>query len=481
MTLNINSKKCFLLHLIIISCLVLDSHTSLGQIKITLKQALDSSLARNLQIKQAQLNATLTQENVKQSKYNQLPNLTTSPQASFNWGRTLDVSTYNYTNQKVFLVNGSLNTQVSLFQGGQLRNQILQNKLLLESDENTVNKLKYDLILNVTTTFLQVLANQDLLTAANQQVHVAKLNVEKIKKGFNAGNKSLADLSQAQAQQTNAEVDEINLQNQFEISILNLKQLMEMQNFKLDLIKPGIDTMTDVISKNDTTGLLSQAILVNPDIIVANLQKRAAFQGIKVAKSALYPNLSLFGSIGSNFSDAHSLITGTKQIGFDTVGFVNGTNQRVIVPTYSPISKNYKFSKQWADNFYQSAGITMSIPIFNHFTGVTNIRKAKINYQIAELNEQISIDNLNKVISQAWADLRASIRRLTAAKSNLNSTKQVLYVSEKRYQIGLLNFLDYNTAQVNFNKAQFNLIQAQYDLIFRNKVIDYYLGKPLTL
>ncbi|WP_299285976.1 TolC family protein [uncultured Mucilaginibacter sp.] len=461
---------------------LLFSHiNSYAQLKITLQQAIDSTLNRNLQIKQAQFNAAFTEENLKQAKYNLLPSISASPQSSFNWGRTLDVSTYNYINQRVFLVNGSFNTQVALFQGGQLRRQIVQNKLLLEADQSNIAKIKNDLILSVATTFLQVMASEDLLKAARQQVQVAKLGVERTQKSYNAGNKSLADLAQAQAQQATTELDETNIQNTLEANLLTLKQLMEMQTITLDLIKPDISKLTNESRKLDTAALWKEVLAVNPDIKLANLQKNAAYQNIRVAKSSLYPSLYLFGSIGSNFSDARSLITGTKQVGFDTVGFVNGTNQRVLEPAYRSTVNSYPFLRQFSDNFYQSAGITLQIPLLNHFNSQTNIRKAKITYQNAQVAVQLTVNNLYKIFNQALADLNAANKRLAANQSNYQATKQVLYVSEKRYQAGLLNSVDYNIALTNFNKVEFDLIQAKYDLVFRNKVIDYYLGKPLIL
>jgi len=454
------------------------SLNSKSQLKITLQQAIDSTLNRNLQIKQAQFNAAFTEENLK---YNQFPSISAGPQSSFNWGRTLDVSTYNYINQRVFQINGSFGAQVALFQGGQLRRQIVQNKLLLQADQSNVAKIKNDLILAVATTFLQVMASEDLLEASRQQVQVAKLSVEKAQKSFNAGNKSLADLAQAQAQQATTELDETNIQNQLDAGMLTLKQLMEMPSAVLELVKPDISKLTDASSKFDTTKLWKEVLAVNPDIRLANLQKDAAFQGIKVAKSALYPSMYLFGSAGTSFSDARSLITGTRQVGFDTIGFVNVTNQRVLEPAYRSTVKNYPFVKQFSDNFYQSAGITLQIPLFNHFTGQVNIRKARITYQNAQVSVQIAINNLSKVFNQALADLNAANKRLAANQSNYQATKQVLYVSEKRYQAGLLNSVDYNIAQTNFNKAEFDLINARYDVVFRNKVIDYYQGKPIKI
>ena len=465
----------------LITIMFLFHATCYSQVRLTLQQAIDSTLNRNLQIKRAKLNVDLTEQNLIQSKNNRLPNLTTSPQASVNWGRTLDVSTYNYITQRVFLVSGSVGTQITLFQGGQLRNQIVQNKLLLEADQSNVSRVRNDLVLATATAFLQVLTSQDLLVAAQQQIQLAKLNVEKVQKGVNAGNKSIADLAQAQALQANTELDEATILNQLEVSWLNIKQLMEMSNIQIALLKPDISKISDIQNIIDTTGLLVQAISENPDIKFANLQRDAAYQGIKVAKSILYPNLSLFASAGSNFSDARSLLAGTQQVGFDTVGTVGGTAQPVISPVFRSTTKNYTFIRQFTDNFYQSAGMTLQIPIFNRFIARTNIRKAKISYQISQVNAQIAVSDFTKVIRQALSDIKTAEKRLLASQSNLNATKRLLNVSEKRYQAGFLNSIDYNTALTNFNKVEFELIQARYDVLFKHQVIKYYLGQSLNL
>src|SRR5579875_3130342 len=96
-------KRKVYYQLLMITLLLLISISSYGQLKINLQQSIDSTLAHNLQIKQALLNELLSEENLKQSRYNLLPSISASPQASNNWGRSLDVSSYNYINQGVFL------------------------------------------------------------------------------------------------------------------------------------------------------------------------------------------------------------------------------------------------------------------------------------------------------------------------------------------------------------------------------------------
>lgn len=473
-------KKLIIL-IVIPFILQLNCTSCFSQIKLTLQQAIDSALNRNLQIKQGQFNVDLSKENLKQAKYNVFPSIIASPQLSFNAGRVLDVSTYSYINQRIFSSSGSIGAQVALFQGGQLQRQIVQNKLILDADQSSLARIKNDLILAVATTFLQNLASEDLLKASQQQVNLAKLTVEKVKKSVDAGNKSLADLAQAQAQQAMTELDQTDILNQLDAGMLTLRQLMEIQSVSIELIKPNISNLANENNKVDTAGLWEEVLSVNPEVKLANLQKTIAYQGIKVAKSSLYPSLNLFGSMGTNFSNSRSLTTDTHQIGYDTIGFVSGTNQYVLEPAYRSSVKRYPFLRQFSDNFYQSVGLSLNIPLSNHFTSQINIRKAKIIYQNSEVALHQVVDNLYKIFSQALANLHAAEKRLLFNQSNYEASKQVLYISEKRYQAGLLNSVDYSIALTNYNKAEFGLISARYDVLFRRKIIDYYIGKPLNI
>jgi outer membrane protein len=95
-------------------------------------------------------------------------------------------------------------------------------------------------------------------------------------------------------------------------------------------------------------------------------------------------------------------------------------------------------------------------------------------------DEQLSKNNLIKVINQAVADLGAAQSRYSSTQNAFQAQKDAFYVIDQRYNVGLVNSLDYSTAQTNRNKAEIDFILAKYDLLFRAKVIDYYLGKQIT-
>lgn len=467
----------------LISLLALNNNAKAQEV-ITLQRAIDLTLERNLTIKQAQFSEALSEENVKQAKYNLLPNLTAGPQGSFNFGRNIDPSTNQFINQRIFALSGNITSQVTLFQGGQLRNQIIENKLLLNVDRSNTTKIKNDLVLNVVTQYLQILTNQDLVTAAKQQIDVAKITVDRAQKNFDVGNQTLADLAQAKAQGSTADLNYTTAENQLELSILTLKQYMEMPPAtQISFEKPDISKFKQLATAFDAETVLKTALAVNPDVGLAEARQKATAQDIKVARGNYYPSVVLFGQVGSNYSDARKQVLGGIPNGrIDTVGYLGGSVANpVTVPGISPLYSNYPFFKQLGDNFNQSVGISLQIPIFNRFSARTSVRKAKITNENAVVGVQLARNNLSKIIYQAVWDVQAANKKLQSTTQTFTANKEAFNVIQQRYNVGLVNSLDYNTSLTNLNRSQFDMINAQYELVFRNKVIDYYLGNPITL
>ena len=151
---------------------------------ISLQKAVQLTLDRNLTIKQAQYTEALATADYQQAKNNLLPSVTANPQASYNFGRSPNLTTYSYTSQSFLYVNGQAQLSVTLFQGGQLHNQILQNKISIDVDKTSTSKVKNDLLLNVVTDYLQILTDQDLVIAAQQQIDIAQITLDRTQKNF---------------------------------------------------------------------------------------------------------------------------------------------------------------------------------------------------------------------------------------------------------------------------------------------------------
>lgn len=475
------SKISFLLAALSLS--VAGFSTSAQEV-ITIQQAIDKTLNNNLQVKQAQFSAALSDETFKQSRNALLPSLNANASGNRNFGRSIDPSTNQFISQQFNSANGSVSTSVDLFAGGQKINQIKQNKLLLEADRTNVEKIKNDLILQVVTSYMQILFNKDLLKAAQQQLEVAKQTLNQQQQLLDVGNKTLADVSQAKSQVATSELEVTNAQNNLTISYLTLNQLMELpSDNRFEVQAPLIDAIAVAKNTYSAPEVVSSAMNAFPDIRLASVRTQAAEKAIDIARGTYYPRLSFGAGLGSNYSSGRQKVTeinnGFKQV---VIGQVSGTTQEVVTetPDIVRILSNQTFGSQIRDNFNQFVGFSVSIPIFNGFQARSNVRRAKINYQNAQVDEQLSKNNLNKVIFQAVADLRAAESRFGSTTNAFTAQKDAFFVIEQRYNVGLANSVEYSTALTNRNKAEIDMIQAKYDLLFKSKVIDYYLGKQIA-
>jgi outer membrane protein len=342
-------RKVILLCFIILPVAVC---TVRAQQVISLQKAVALTLERNLTIKQALLTEALGAEDVRQAKANQTPTLSVNPQGSYNFGRSPNLTTYSYTSQSFSYINAQASIGLTLFQGGQLRNQILENKILLDADKTSTAKVKNDLILNVVVDYLQILTNQDLVTAAQQQIDIAKLTLDKSQKNFDAGNQTLADLSQAKAGLSTAELNLTTAQNTLASTILTLKQYMEM-NPDSDIVvqKPDISKMSDVKTVFYADEVIKTAMEASPDVHLAEIQEKGYAQAIKVAKGAYYPTLSLFGGVASNYSSISQNVIGTTFTN-QQIGTVQGTGAQVYAQEPEAIfSPSYGLSHQFTTHF----------------------------------------------------------------------------------------------------------------------------------
>ncbi|MET3112424.1 outer membrane protein [Pedobacter sp. CG_S7] len=424
-----------------------------AQEAITLPQAIDRMLKNNLNIKQGFLNVATSDVNLRQSKAALLPDLNASASNNISFGRGLDQTSFQIVNQKLFQSSGSIGTSVDLFGGFTKVNQIRQNKILLEADNSNLNKIKNDLTLDVVVSYMQVVYNEDLLKASKEQLLVAEQTLKRENALMDVGNKTMADISQAKAQVATAELNVTNAQNSLTISYLTLSQLMEMgadmNAFKV--VAPTIAEIEIAQTNYKVNDVYDIALKTQPDIKLAALNSQAAEKGIAIAKGSYYPKISLDAGLRSSYSY-----------------------------TFNSDFNQDNFTTQVKDRFNQYIGLSLQIPIFNGLSAKSNVKRAKINYQGYQIQEQLAKNNLSKIIAQAVADLKAAESRYVSTQNTYNAQKDAFNVIDQRYNVGLVNSLDYNTSITNRNKAEIDFIQAKYDLLFRSKVIDYYLGKQIT-
>src|SRR5690606_16294734 len=266
-------------------CLLL-SFSAKGQQVLTLKEALDQALNNNLQVKQALLQAALREEDVKQARMNFFPTFNAGIDGNLRGGKSFDQLTGSLISQSTNSLNGSLNASAAVFQGCSRINQVSANICLLLADQSNIERIKSDLVLSVVTTYLEALTNQDLLAAGEQQLTLSQSQLEVEQINYDVGNKTLADLSQAKSLVAADELNVTSAENAIDLSILNLKQLMEMDpSVPIVLETPSLPEFSVDATAYSAAELFAQIRETYPEIKQAEYNTLAAKTTIEIAKS----------------------------------------------------------------------------------------------------------------------------------------------------------------------------------------------------
>jgi outer membrane protein len=429
----------------------------LAQKKVwTFQQCLDTAIQRNISVNQSRLSNEINKIDLKRSKANRIPGLSANANEGFNFGRSINPTTNNYVNENYNSTSFSVNSSLNLFNGFQNNKTILQNKMNIEAGMSDIEIAKNDVILNITTGYLQVLLYYEILAAAKNQVEADVEQVNRTKKMVDAGKVPELNLYQIQSQYATDNLAVVNAQSSLDLSKVTLMQLMEVPVVdSFDVVIPDLSEQSAALLQSNAD-IYKKALATMPEIASASIRSENALQAIKIYEGARWPKLDL--NVGMNTNYASKSTKGTFQ---------------------NP--QPYLFREQIWDNISQSIGLRLAIPIYSNRQIKSNIDIAKINAMTTQLNEQNTRNILRKTIEQAYTDLKNSLKKYEATKEQLK-TAEISYKSiEKKYNVGMMTAIDFLVEKNNFAQAQSNVIQSKYNYIFKLKILDFYQGNTIKL
>ncbi len=449
----------------------------------SLEECIQYAMENNIQIKQSVLNTEYNENLLKQSKLGQIPNLNANGNYTFSWGRVLDQTTYRYQdNQQSNSISMGFSSSANLFQGLRVRNTIAQNNLNLMASYQDVEKIKNDISLNIAAAYLAIMFNRELLAVTENQLGITGQQVERTGKMVDAGKLAKGNLLELQAQYAGEELNLVNAENQLAISLLNLQQILDLP------IDSAFDVVIPELADPDEDPLLFNALEVYriaetamPEIKSAELNMESSEKGLKIAKGGRSPQLNAFANYNTGYFDLRE-----KAISFNEgqripLGETAGGEQVYSYPQDIPVLGAYPFFEQIRDNASAGVGLGLSIPIFNGWMVNSNIANARLSLENAQLNLQSEKLTLYATINQAYADAIAALKSFNASNQALVSMAESFKYTEKKFEVGLVNTVDYNVSKIQLTRTQSDLLQAKYDFIFRIKILNFYKGEPITL
>ncbi|MSQ78136.1 MAG: TolC family protein [Flavobacteriaceae bacterium] len=442
----------------------------------TLEACISHALQNNLSLRSSRLLAENQQLTLKQSQMNRLPSISANSNWSNNYGRSIDPFTNTFLNQAITSNNFQLQGTVNLFSGFAVQNTIRQNAVEVESGKHSFKVNENDLMLAVANAYLQILLATELQQAAQAQLELSSTQSDRSQKLFEAGRIAEADLMQQEAQKANDELSLVTAKNNVQLLYLSLWQLLDVNPDLINTIESPGNLRPMRSGPANADEIFNKTNSERPEILFAEGKVKSAGYGLKVAEAQLYPKLFLFGNVSSLYSSTRKDILGYNIIGIDPSGIILKTGDTVYSPRYSYDTKTTPYWKQVNNNFGKSCGLSLQIPLLNGWQTQTQIARAKITIQQANINLQIAKLSLYKNITQACADLNASQKKLQATNNNFQAADKSFKFAKIRYDNGAISYTDFQLTAANRSRAEAQLIQSRYELIFREKVIDFYEG-----
>lgn len=416
-----------------------------AQPHFTLQSAIDTALAKNIEVKQNALLAEQAQVFLKQSRTNLLPDLNATFNHGINQGRSIDPFTNQFVNQTVNFAGYGINSGVVLFNGLRLQNTVKQFGAAYEASRMELQQAKDNLVLNVMLAYLQVLNTEDLLSAAIKQKEVSMEQFNRLQILDKQGAISPSQVSDVKGQLMNDELNILNLRNTLETAKLSLAQLMNI---------PYQKTMTlERMNAEDfltTYGLTSsdvyQSALKQFSLVRAvALRRKSSEYALRAARGNLFPVVSVGGNMQTNYSSVAANASGK-------------------IP----------YRDQLSNNIFYTVNLGLSIPLFNNLRFRNNIKLADIEVRNNQLIEENTRVQLRQQIEQAHLNMSNAYNRYTTLVEQVAAYNTSFQAAEARLTAGVGTTVDYIIAKANLDRSNIALISSRYDFVLRKKILDFY-------
>lgn len=382
-----------------------------------------------------------------------LPGINAGVSVQYNFGRSVDPETNTYISKSTFNNAYSMEASLPIFQGGSLINQVRKTKANVLLGKAAVQEAHDNTALETFQAYINALYYYGTSRLARKKLADSDSLLYKTRIQEELGLKGQADVAQIEAQRATDSYNLTHQQNLYETAMLTLKQTMNFpasDTLALDTtLLEGSTADHMELTQEQADEVFRQALSLNPTILQAEMAKKAADMNRKMYWGNLVPSITLFGGVSTSYyKELHR------------TGYL-------------------KFSDQFNNNFGSYFGISMSIPIFNRFSGIASLRQARNDYRISCEKYEAQKEALQKLVLQAVQDREGYLRESIQMEKKVASDSIAYHVTRRKYEEGLMTSLDVQNNAATLLESETNLLQSKLTYLLKCRLVDYYKGKEL--
>lgn len=342
----------------------------------TLSQAIDAAFQKNAALGAARAKQRVNDEQLPITRANGMPNLSASSSFTENHERASDVTTTPLRS-----ANGSLIFNIPLYSGGTVKHAVRSARWNIESGKASLRSADITLLLNVATSYVQVLAARNTARIDGQYVSELEQSLVATKRRFTAGELTKTDTAQTETNLASARVTYL-------AALASLRSAEEQFTYyvghkPVDLAAPPLPS--DLPAEESEA--LEIGLKRNPDLDASHKAVLSARENTLSALGNRLPQVTAFAS--ENYANSF----GTAQI-----------------------------------------GVQMTLPLYQGGRASAQIRSARDQEWAAQANADDTEANVTAQIRSSFAQWQALGQELDSAKDQARAAEDA-YIGVKKLNV----------------------------------------------
>ena len=404
--------------------------------RFTLEDCIRFAFSNNLERKSMKLTGESLETSYRQSKQQRLPNLSASV------GQNISNNANGWSTSG----NVGVGSSVTIYQGGNINNTIEQNRLNVERNEVQLERYDNQLTTQILQSFLTILGNQELLNYQREVLNTSREQMKQGRQRYKVGTILESDMLLLEAQYYSDSNNVVDTRINIENNLLDLKVLLSMDPADdLAIVSPNTDDLDGLKASLPTEEeAISLAMDYMPDLRVSDYDIRLAEKSVDMARGNYFPSISANANVGMGV------------LSFDGNG-----------------------NKNWYNTPTESAGISMSIPIYSRGQTKANVKKSRIALQQAQLDYEQAALTVRQNVSQAYRNVVSAYNAYKVSRVREEAYSKSFNAYNMQYQYGSITTVELLQQQNAYLNVLNNYIQNKYSLVMKRKILDIYMGKKI--
>lgn len=421
----------------------------------TLQRCIDYATSHNIQIQKNRMSEQEAAVTLSQYKGQLFPSLSFTTNQSLGF-RPFEESTAivqngqvtNSSKKTTYQGSYGLSANWTVWNGGINYKNVEAQKLQQEIQRLNTETSELSILERIALYYVQILYTKEAMKVNEQLMQTAQSQYDRGVEFFNQGQISKAELAQLESQLSSSRYNFVNSETQVINYKRQLKALLELDlsvAFDVASVSPAEEDVLAMVPSAQE--VFDKALLTRPEIKGAEKSIDAADMQLNIAKRGYLPTISITASLNDSHFSASNKTAG----------------------------------KQMKQNLNMSAGVNLSVPIFDNRRTQSNVRQAKIRQANSRLDLQDKKKTLSNTIEQYWIDAYRNQQNYIAAKQQVASQEVSYELLGEQFKAGLKNIVELLTARDNLLSAQQRMLEAKYTTLLNIQMLNLYAGDTINL